>query len=187
LLTIFLAFAGGDWGLGDTFLLSAIFDKESVPTLDNKVSSWPAPSTRDEIGIAGIGDSSDSPKLRMCEMKLFKVSKESEKEADVGQHPALSGAGLTVLDVAATADKEAVDKRAVEEATTKKVVEERATEETTVKAVAAEEDAGKTADEAVGATEGSPPPGQAPSAAGAKRAAAPSGSTPPAKRPYRGV
>jgi hypothetical protein len=38
------------------------------------------------------------------------------------------------------------------------------------------------------AGEGSPVPGQAPSsAAGAKRAAAPSGSSPPAKRPYRGV
>jgi hypothetical protein len=38
------------------------------------------------------------------------------------------------------------------------------------------------------AGEGSPVPGQAPSSvAGAKRAAAPSGSSPPAKRPYRGV
>jgi hypothetical protein len=41
--------------------------------------------------------------------------------------------------------------------------------------------------EAAGAVGGSPGPDQAPSAAGAKRAAAPSGSTPPAKRPYRGV
>jgi hypothetical protein len=38
------------------------------------------------------------------------------------------------------------------------------------------------------AGEGSPVPGQAPSsAAGAKRVAAPSGSSPPAKRPYRGI
>jgi hypothetical protein len=42
-------------------------------------------------------------------------------------------------------------------------------------------------DEAAGAIGGSLAPGQAPSAAGAKRATAPSGSTPPAKRPYRGV
>jgi hypothetical protein len=48
---------------------------------------------------------------------------------------------------------------------------------------AAEEAAAK---EAVG--EGSPVPGQVPSsAAGAKRAAMPSGSSPPAKRPYRGI
>jgi hypothetical protein len=56
-----------------------------------------------------------------------------------------------------------------------------------VKAAAAKEVAGKTTDEAAGAAGGSPAPGQAPSVAGAKRAVAPSGSTPPAKRPYRGV
>jgi hypothetical protein len=71
------------------------------------------------------------------------------------------------------ADKEVADKRAAEEAATK--------------AAAAEDVAGKTADEAAGAAGGSPAPGQAPSAAGAKRAATPSGSTPPAKCPYRGV
>jgi hypothetical protein len=59
-----------------------------------------------------------------------------------------------------------------------RVAEERATEEAVAKAATAE---------AAGATGGSPAPGQAPSAAGAKRAMAPSGSTPPAKRPYRGV
>jgi hypothetical protein len=53
-----------------------------------------------------------------------------------------------------------------------------ADKEATAKAVAAE---------AAGAIGGSPGPDQAPSAAGAKRAATPSGSTPPAKRPYRGV
>jgi hypothetical protein len=78
----------------------------------------------------------------------------------------------------AAADKEAVDKRVVEEAATKWVVEERATEEATAKAAAAE---------AVGAAGGSPAPGQALSTTGAKWAVAPSGSTPPAKRPYRGV
>jgi hypothetical protein len=96
----------------------------------------------------------------------------------------------------ATADKEATDKRtaeeaamkrATEEATVKRAMEERAAEEATTKAVAAKEVAGKTANEAAGAAEGSPAPGQAPSVAGAKRAVAPSGSTPPAKRPYRGV
>jgi hypothetical protein len=94
-----------------------------------------------------------------------------------------SGAGPTVLDEAAVADKEAADKRAA----VKRAAEERAAEEAAARAVAAEEVAGKTADEAAGAAEGSPAPGQAPSVAGAKRVAAPSGSIPPAKRPYRGV
>jgi hypothetical protein len=92
-----------------------------------------------------------------------------------------------VLDEAAAVDKEATDKRATEEATAKRAVEERAMEEAAVKAAATEEVAGKTADEAAGATEGSPAPGQAPLVAGAKKAAAPSDSTPPAKCPYRGV
>jgi hypothetical protein len=56
-----------------------------------------------------------------------------------------------------------------EEAAMKRAAEERAT------------------DEAVGAASGSPAPGQVPLAARAKRAAAPSGSTPPTKCPYRGV
>jgi hypothetical protein len=87
-----------------------------------------------------------------------------------------------VLDEAATADKEAVDKRAMEEA-----VEERAAEEAAVKAATTEEVAGKTADEAIGAVRGSSSLGQVPSVDGAKRAAAPSGSTPPPKCPYRDV
>jgi hypothetical protein len=41
--------------------------------------------------------------------------------------------------------------------------------------------------EVAGAAGGSPAPGQAPLAVEAKRSAAPSGSTPPVKRPYRGV
>jgi hypothetical protein len=81
-----------------------------------------------------------------------------------------------VLDEAAAmtvvVDKEARDKRAVEEAV--------------AKATAAEEVAGKTADEAAGAAGGSPAPSQAPTVIGAKRAVAPSGSSLPAKRPYRG-
>jgi hypothetical protein len=79
----------------------------------------------------------------------------------------------------ATADKEAMDKRATKEAAAK-----RAAKEAAVKAAAAEEAAGKTTGEAVGATGGSLAPGQVPSVAGAKRAAAPSSSTSPAKRPY---
>jgi hypothetical protein len=104
----------------------------------------------------------------------------------------LSGDGPAVRDEAAAADKEAADKgaveeaavkraavkRATEEAMVKKVVEERAAEEAMVKAVAAE---------ASGAAGGSPAPSQALPAAGAKRSAAPSGSTSPAKRPYRVV
>jgi hypothetical protein len=98
-----------------------------------------------------------------------------------------SGAGPVVLDKAVAADKEATDKRAAEEAVAKRAIEERAAKEATAKAAVAEEVAGKTADEAAGAAGGSPAPGQAPSVAKAKRAVAPSGSTPPAKRPYRGV
>jgi hypothetical protein len=97
----------------------------------------------------------------------------------------LSGAGPAVRDEAA------VDKRAVEEAAAMRAAE-RAAEEASAKR-AAEEAAVKKA------TRSGPrrrqrlsrsweqPPGQAPSAAGAKRSAAPCGPTPPAKRPYRGV
>jgi hypothetical protein len=80
----------------------------------------------------------------------------------------LSEAAVTM----AVADKEAANKRVAEEAAVKRVVEERAVEEATAK---------------VAIAGGSPAPGQVPSVAGAKRAAAPSGSTPPAKHPYRGV
>jgi homoserine kinase len=50
----------------------------------------------------------------------------------------LSGAGPTVLDEAATTDKENAAKRAVEEATTKRATKEKATEETAVKKAAEE-------------------------------------------------
>jgi ssDNA-binding replication factor A large subunit len=76
------------------------------------------------------------------------------------------------------ADKEAADRR---------VVVKRAVEEAAVKAVADEEVTSKTTDEAAGAVGDSSALGQAPSVAGTKRVAAPSGSTPPAKCPYRGV
>jgi hypothetical protein len=89
----------------------------------------------------------------------------------------LFGAGPMVLDEAAimmaVANKEAADKRVAEEAA--------------AKAADAEEVAGKTADEAARAAGGSPAPKQTPSVAGAKWVVAPSDSTPPAKRPYRGV
>jgi hypothetical protein len=116
----------------------------------------------------------------------------------------LSGARPVVLDEAVAVDKEAVDKRvteeaaakrAVEEAAVKRVAEERATEEVVAKKTteerateeaavkkateerAVEEAAAKAVDaEAAGAVGGSLAPGQAPSAAGAKRATAPSGS-----------
>jgi hypothetical protein len=87
-----------------------------------------------------------------------------------------------VLDEAATADKEATDKWAAEEAVAK-----RATEEAVMKAFAAEEVASTTTDEDAEAARGSPALGQAPLVTGAKRVAVPSGSTPLAKRPYRGV
>jgi hypothetical protein len=89
----------------------------------------------------------------------------------------LFGARPAVLDEAAAmtavADKEATDKRFAEEAMTKRAEEERAVEEVAMKAVVAEEAAGKAADEAAGAGEGSSAPGQVPSVAEAKRAAAP--------------
>jgi hypothetical protein len=104
------------------------------------------------------------------------------------------------------ANKEATDKRAVEEAmmkrateeaavkaaaneeaTTKRAAEEAMVKRAAVKVAADEEVADKTADEAVGAVGDSPAPGQAPSVARTKRAAAPSGSTLLVKCPYRGV
>jgi hypothetical protein len=57
----------------------AVLDKESAPMLDSKVSGWPAPGTQDEIGTAGIGDSGNSLKPGMWEMKLFNVCKESKR------------------------------------------------------------------------------------------------------------
>jgi hypothetical protein len=99
----------------------------------------------------------------------------------------LSGAGPVVSDEAAAADKGAADKRATEEATAKRATEEAAAKKV-VEERAVEEDAVKAATtEATGAAGGSPAPGQAPLAAEARRFASPSGSTPPAKRPYRGV
>jgi hypothetical protein len=74
-----------------------------------------------------------------------------------------SGAGSAVLDevvvTTAVADKKAMNKRVMEEATTKRAMEERAVEEAVAKAAAAEEVAGKTADDAAGAAKGSPAPG----------------------------
>jgi membrane protein involved in colicin uptake len=83
--------------------------------------------------------------------------------------------------VKAVADREAADKRVAEEVAVKatvdkEVVDKRVAEEAAVKEVV------------VGAIRDSSAPGQAPSSvAGAKRAVTPSDSTPPAKRPYRGV
>jgi hypothetical protein len=98
------------------------------------------------------------------------------------------------------ADKEVARKRATEEVMMKDVVGKEATdkrivEEATVKEATNKEAADKRAvEEAVtkevtmGATGGSLTSGQVPSSvAGTKRAATSSGSTPPAKRPYRGV
>jgi hypothetical protein len=76
-----------------------------------------------------------------------------------GGSSSLGTASPVVVAVEAAGAEAATDRRAAEEAATK---------------------------EATG--EGSSVPGQVPSsAAGAKRAATPSGSSPPAKRPYRGV
>jgi hypothetical protein len=88
----------------------------------------------------------------------------------------LSGVEPVVLDEAAAADKEVADKRAA--------VKRAAEEWAAAKAAAAEEVAGKTVDEAAGAVGGSPAP--RPGALSA-RGQEGCGSTPPAKRPYRGV
>jgi hypothetical protein len=104
----------------------------------------------------------------------------------------LSGVGPAVLDWAVVDDKEATNKRATEEAAAKRATEERATEEATAKKAAEERAAEEAtvkkaaeervteeaavkavAAEATGAAGGSSTPGQAPSAAGVKRAAAP--------------
>jgi hypothetical protein len=81
----------------------------------------------------------------------------------------------------AAADREATNRRAAEEAAVKEVADKEAADKR-----AAEEAVMKEA--SVGVARDSSAPGQAPSSvAGAKRAAVPSGSTPPAKQPYRGV
>jgi hypothetical protein len=116
--------------------------------------------------------------------------------------------------VKAAFDKEIVDKKAVEEATTKEAADKRDVEEATVMEAANKEAADKRATEeavtkeavdkevidkraveeaamkeavvvAVGCSSAF---GQVPSSVvGAKMVATPSGSTPPAKRPYRGI
>jgi hypothetical protein len=89
----------------------------------------------------------------------------------------LFGTGPTVLDEAVVADKEVVDKRAAEKRVMEEAAAKKATEERVVEEAAAKD-----------ATAGvSPAPDQVPSAAGAKRVVAPSGPTPSAKCPYRGV
>jgi hypothetical protein len=95
----------------------------------------------------------------------------------------LSGARPAVRDEATTDDKEATVKWAMEEAAVK-----RATEEVVVKKAAEETAAVKAAaTKATGVAGGSLAPSKAPPAAGARRFAAPSGSTPLDKRPYRCV
>jgi hypothetical protein len=102
-----------------------------------------------------------------------------------------AGSSSTALDEVAVADKEATAKRVMEEAILKAAIDEEVTgktvDEVVMKATVDEEVAGKTADEAAGAVRDSPPPSQAPKVVGTKMAVAPSGSTLPAKRPYRGV
>jgi membrane protein involved in colicin uptake len=79
------------------------------------------------------------------------------------------------------ADKRAIDKIAVKEAMVKEAVDKEAADKRTV-----EEDTTKEA--AGGAGMGSSASGQAPSSmVGTKRVVTPSGSTPPAKRAYRGI
>jgi hypothetical protein len=137
-----------------------------------------------------IGGSSTTAPDKGKQTRVILDDNEVSSDEDEPLHKRLrqlSGVGLVMLDDAAEADKEASDKRAMEEATAKRAAEQRAAEEAAVKAAAAEDVAGKTADEAAGAVVSLPAPGQAPSMAGDKRVAASCGSTPPAKCPYRGV
>jgi hypothetical protein len=105
----------------------------------------------------------------------------------------LSGFALAAPDVVAA--MKVTDKRATEEAVVKAVGDKKAANKRITVKVKADKEATdkRTAEEAVrkevavGAVGDSSAPGQAPSlAAGARRVAAPSGSTPPAKRPYMG-
>jgi hypothetical protein len=96
--------------------------------------------------------------------------------------PSGSRLALTAPDVMATTNKEAVDKRAAEEAamtraTEKAVADKEAVDKSTVDEVAV-------TGAAVGAVRDSPASGQTPSLlAWTKRVVAPSGTTPSAKRP----
>jgi hypothetical protein len=95
----------------------------------------------------------------------------------------------------ATADKDATDQKAAEEAMVARATREATVARAAEKAVTDKEatdrsTAGEVAvkEAAVGAAEDSPAPGMTPSLVeGTKRAATPSGSTPSAKRPYKGV
>jgi hypothetical protein len=96
----------------------------------------------------------------------------------------------------ATVDRKDADKRATEEATVKVVAnreaaDKRASGEAAMMEAANKEATNKRAtvnEASVGAARDSLTPGQVPSSAvGAKMVAMPSSSTPPAKRPYRGV
>jgi hypothetical protein len=112
----------------------------------------------------------------------------------------LSGSGPTPAapDVVAAVDKEVMDQKVAEEVAMARAAEEaavaRAAEEAAEKVVADKEAADKSTSgevavkgAAVGAVGNSPAPDMAPSlVARTKRAATPSGSTPPAKQPYRG-
>jgi hypothetical protein len=145
--------------------------------------------TGDQGGAAGISSTAPAPGTGKQTRVILDDDEVSSDEDEPLQKRLrqLSGAGPTVLDEAVATDKEATDKRVMEDAVAKRAVEERAVEEAAAKAATAEEVAGKTADEAARAVGGSPALGQAPSATGAKRVVAPSGSTPPAKCPYKGV
>jgi stage V sporulation protein SpoVS len=115
-----------------------------------------------------------------------------------------SGFAPAVPEVAAameaTVDKEAAYRRAVEGATTKAVTDKEAADKRATGEAAVKQAADKVAtnkrvveetvvnEASVGAVGDSSAPGHAPSsAAGAMKASVPSGSTPPAKRPYRGI
>jgi hypothetical protein len=75
----------------------------------------------------------------------------------------------------------AADNRAVEEAMEEVAANKEAADKSTV-------DEAIVKGAGIGAAEDLPVPGQVPSlVAGSKRAVAPSGSTPPAKRPYKGI
>jgi hypothetical protein len=130
--------------------------------------------SRSGRGRGGSGSPSSAPALsKDKEVSVRVVHDDDEVSSDEDEplqarlrsrFPAVGSSSLgTASPIAVAAEaagaKAATDRRAVEEATAK---------------------------EAAG--EGSSVPGQVPSStAGAKRAAAPSGSSPPAKRPYRGI
>jgi hypothetical protein len=148
--------------------------------------SGSGPTVRDEVAADKWAAEEATMKRSMEEAAVKRAAAKQAVEEATTKRVAVKRAAEEAA--AKQAVEEAATKRAVEEATAKAVAAEEATVKRAIVERAAEEATAKAAAvETVGAAGGSPAPSQAPPTAGAKRSAAPSGSTPPAKHPYRGV